>query len=79
MRNPKKMSYSEYWNQFGEYGKERVKRMIARKQARHYRRLASMETRLEYRYIDGVLHQKCDYQPSFSCVSWCEVPCNGDC
>ena len=74
----KKLSYSDFWNQKGEYGKIRVQRMLYRKRERHYKR--ANRVRGNYRRVDGKLQQVCSYQPlcSFG-VNWCDYPCNGDC
>lgn len=51
------LSYSAYWHSKGEYGKKRIERMHARKQARKDKRKAIRKERAKYcrccgRYLD---------------------------
>jgi len=63
----KDKSYSDFWNEKGEYGKERVKRMIQRKKDRHYRRLVKVSQRITFECEMG--YGSCERRGYF----------NGDC
>lgn len=66
----KKLTYKEFWSQKGEYGVIRYERMFMRKLKRHKKR-----SNRERNY--GL--QVCEYQPNPDCISYCRIPCNGDC
>lgn len=68
--------YITYWNEKGEYGRNRVDRMQMRKKKRYDKHKNKVRNGLKR--INGKLYQLCDYQPGYG-DSWCEYPCNGDC
>jgi hypothetical protein len=74
------LDYITFWNNKGDYGKERVRRMRERKRKR-FEKWHQRKQRRGYFYDKsrGCMMQVCEYQPSFNYTSYCEYPCNGDC
>jgi hypothetical protein len=75
------LDYVTFWNQKGEYGKERVFRMRNRKRKRFEAWYQRRQRRgWFYDKGRGCMRQVCDYQPLGSMgITYCDYPCNGDC
>ena len=77
----KKLSYQEFWEQKGEYGRIRFYRMLARKEKRHKKAIQRRKERARSGYgtywfdESGRKVQWCEWPEG----SICEYPCNGDC
>lgn len=75
-----KQDYITYWNSKGEYGQERVRRMLRRKVDRWNKHIQNKKSRARryggfWRGDDGKLWQYCEWPEG----SICHYPCNGDC
>lgn len=74
------VDYVSYWNAKGEYGKERVRRMLDRKHKRVKKHIENRKNNAK-RYggywlgEDGRRWQYCEWPEG----GICEYPCNGDC
>jgi hypothetical protein len=70
------LDYITFWNNKGDYGKERVRRMRERKRKR-FEKWFERKKRRRYEpwWQDGKMVQWCEYPEG----SICEWPCNGDC
>jgi hypothetical protein len=71
--------YVSYWNNKGDYGEIRVKRMLRRKKKRYEKMLEKKKSnarRYGGSWLDnGKRWQYCEWPEG----SICEYPCNGDC
>lgn len=74
-----KEDYISYWNSKGDYGKERVSRMMKRKKERYSKQHDKQYVRRRFgTWLDpytGKRMQYCEWPEG----STCEFPCNGDC
>jgi len=76
-----KLDYYSYWKQKGEYGLERIKRMVARKKGRRKSFLCPKchgDHRESWHTCPYRTDMADDYETKCRCCSYCQKDCAGD-